>query len=260
MSSSTEAVPDERNKLIDTAVLFLRGPQVQQTPLELRKQFLKKKGLTDNEIAIACDKAGINTFTQLDSTGHNHVSLSVNHQIARPAETTTSWIQLFKDISYTVGFISGIFYALYLFYKKFIRPWLFNVDSPKSIEATVSDIEGLTKDLKSEVHQFQEELEKISDHQSSMKKTLTFQIAELKSEIASLKGLMVNRRQFPSTPALSAPVSIPSWQLGEEGNEEGGNGSNSGASDAEASNNNGSDSSLEMIRSCHDNANENDHN
>lgn len=52
---------------IDTAVLFLRGPQVQQTPLELRKQFLKKKGLTDNEIAIACDKAGINTFTQFVS-------------------------------------------------------------------------------------------------------------------------------------------------------------------------------------------------
>ncbi|MEQ2273562.1 peroxisomal membrane protein pex14, partial [Xenotaenia resolanae] len=35
-------------------------------------------------------------------------------------------------------------------------------------------------------------------------------VGELKAEIASLKGLLLSRRQFPSTPAIPK---IPSWQI-----------------------------------------------
>ena len=43
---------------IFTAVKFLQNPNVQKSSLAHRQAFLRKKGLTEEEIQIACNRAG----------------------------------------------------------------------------------------------------------------------------------------------------------------------------------------------------------
>ncbi|GLD45920.1 peroxisomal membrane protein PEX14 isoform X1 [Lates japonicus] len=47
-----------REALITTAVKFLQNPKVRQSPLATRKAFLKKKGLTDEEVELAIQRSG----------------------------------------------------------------------------------------------------------------------------------------------------------------------------------------------------------
>jgi hypothetical protein len=43
---------------IVTAVKFLQNPNVQKSSLANQQAFLKRKGLTDEEVHIACERAG----------------------------------------------------------------------------------------------------------------------------------------------------------------------------------------------------------
>lgn len=43
---------------IKTAVRFLQNSQVAKSPLAQSQKFLQKKGLTDQEIKIACERSG----------------------------------------------------------------------------------------------------------------------------------------------------------------------------------------------------------
>ncbi|GJQ80366.1 hypothetical protein Trydic_g12230 [Trypoxylus dichotomus] len=47
-----------REELIQTAVKFLQNQNVVGTPLAQKQKFLQKKGLTDREIQIACERSG----------------------------------------------------------------------------------------------------------------------------------------------------------------------------------------------------------
>uniref|UniRef100_A0A8V0YXG1 Peroxisomal membrane protein PEX14 n=1 Tax=Gallus gallus TaxID=9031 RepID=A0A8V0YXG1_CHICK len=47
-----------REPLIVTAVKFLQNPRVRQSPIATRRAFLKKKGLTDEEIDLAFQQSG----------------------------------------------------------------------------------------------------------------------------------------------------------------------------------------------------------
>nr|BAE00503.1 unnamed protein product [Macaca fascicularis] len=47
-----------REPLIATAVKFLQNSRVRQSPLATRRAFLKKKGLTDEEIDMAFQQSG----------------------------------------------------------------------------------------------------------------------------------------------------------------------------------------------------------
>lgn len=47
-----------REPLIATAVKFLQNSRVRQSPLATRRAFLKKKGLTDEEIDLAFQQSG----------------------------------------------------------------------------------------------------------------------------------------------------------------------------------------------------------
>jgi peroxin-14 len=54
---------------VGTAVKFLQNPNVQKSSLANRQAFLKKKGLTDEEVQIACERAGA-----FATPGNNEVS------------------------------------------------------------------------------------------------------------------------------------------------------------------------------------------
>lgn len=96
----------------------MKNPNVQRSPINQKQSFLRSKGLNETEIQIACDRAGVFTNDpnqQNDKTiiniGQRHLSTSyppIAHQ------TTFGRI---KEILNTVALISGITYAIYIFYK-----------------------------------------------------------------------------------------------------------------------------------------------
>ncbi|PSN47008.1 hypothetical protein C0J52_15331 [Blattella germanica] len=227
-----------RENLITTAVKFLQNPTVQKSSLAHRQAFLKRKGLTDEEVQIACERAG--AF----QSPHNEGQLQT--MLQSPAVPVSSYPQYVvppptlwtrtRQILNTVAIIGGISYGLYLLYKKYVEPYLFGIErKQKSIEDTLSEANDTLK----KVHA---ELERISEQQRQQSEQTAKQ------------------HQFPAaTPNTLVPPSIPAWQLsspqatdGDEGQKGEGDieicTSGSGSSENEVVINTGSDSSLEMIR------------
>lgn len=257
--------PKPREDLIGTAVKFLQNPNVQKSSLANQQAFLKRKGLTDEEVDIACERAGA-----IGNPSHNGQLQTMLQHTAAPVTPPpqsymlpppSRWSQ-FRDVVNTIAVIGGITYGLYLLYKKYVEPFLFGIkEKQKTIEDLISELnEGIKK-----VHT---NLERISDQQQEQpeQSNSTYkQIQELKAEIATVKGLLLSRHQFPAAAPSNplVPPSIPAWQLssspqvtdGDEG-EQGQKGegdievctSGSGSSENEVVINTGSDSSLEMIR------------
>lgn len=255
--------PKPREDLIGTAIKFLQNPNVQKSSLASQQAFLKRKGLTDEEVHIACERA-----RAIGSPSHNGQLQTVLQHTAAPVAPPSYMLpppshwSRFRDVVNTIAVIGGITYGLYLLYKKFVEPFLFGIkEKQKTIEDLISELnEGIRK-----VHT---DLERISDQQQQQPEqssSASKQIQELKAEIATVKGLLLSRHQFPAAATSNplVPPSIPAWQLssspqvtdGDEG-EQGQKGdgdievctSGSGSSENEVVTNTGSDSSLEMIR------------
>ncbi|XP_051029818.1 peroxisomal membrane protein PEX14 isoform X3 [Phodopus roborovskii] len=158
---SENVVP--REPLIATAVKFLQNSRVRQSPLATRRAFLKKKGLTDDEIDLAFQQSGTATDEPPSLALATPVApIQAPHLIPQPYSPGSSrW----RDYGALAIIMAGIAFGFHQLYK-----------------ATTST-------------------NWILESQN---------INELKSEINSLKGLLLNRRQFPPSP--SAPK-IPSWQI-----------------------------------------------
>ncbi|XP_049807718.1 peroxisomal membrane protein PEX14 [Schistocerca nitens] len=242
-----------REELISIATRFLSNQKIQQSPLTYRQKFLKSKGLTDEEISIAFERS----FTPLPDT---QTSIAIPPQqiiLPRP----TFWSR-FRDIGNSIALIAGALYALYLFYKRFLHSFFFGKKKKKSLEDSIVDLE---KSLTGKVKSVQDDVKKTSieiGHLSNLVQnadTTSRHIQDLKAEFSSLKSVLLSGSQFPvpkQTPLVS--TAIPSWQMPQK--EEGGTGvqsktegvsdepCGSGSSDPEMINNNGSDSSMELIR------------
>lgn len=107
---------------ITTAVTFLQNPNVQRSALNQKQQFLRSKGLTEDEIQLACEKAG--AFS-LDPT-RTAINMDPHNSIIRPSYSyhgkPKSTLEKVKDILSSITMIGGIGYAIYLFYKVYKNP------------------------------------------------------------------------------------------------------------------------------------------
>lgn len=221
-----------RDHFIKTAVTFLQNPKVQQSPIEHQQAFLKKKGLSDEEIGIAFERSRAliqqNEFVTSPST-----IVQIPNQLAPPLPS--AWTKLW-DFFNTLMFVAGVSYSLYYLYKKFLAPLLFGRrDKKPSIEESIKLIqESLNKsvlemkeslrEVKETLDSQQQELIRLAllrtdgadinggNGDAATKRTLH----DMKAEITSIKGLLLNRRQFPSTP--NPNPSIPAWQLSQDTN------------------------------------------
>ncbi|XP_068754032.1 peroxisomal membrane protein PEX14-like [Montipora capricornis] len=223
-----------RQKRIDTAVRFLQNPKVVQTPLSRKKVFLEKKGLKKDEIEEAIRLSG----TPLDE--HPVAPISP----ARPLGTETAPASSIVPTApppvpwrgYMVAAIlgGGIGYTIAHLFKAFILPYFYHKKSAEeekleAIETTVKELkENVTESVQKTLDSVQGLLEQQQTKLQSLALDLastqskvallpseSYTVGDLKGEILSLKGLLLNRKQFPSpmvgsTPA--APPSIPAWQ------------------------------------------------
>ncbi|XP_030842796.1 peroxisomal membrane protein PEX14-like [Strongylocentrotus purpuratus] len=243
-ASSPVAAPEApREKMIETAVKFLLNPQVRSSPMAQKKAFLRKKGVKDPEIELAIDRSGTRqdvapppaNQTPTAPPPQGQVPMAT-HPGAVPQQQMVPYMQppppprvtTWRDYAATAVIISGVSFGIYKLIMKFVSPWL---KSRKEEKERMNRLEASIEELNKNVSEAVTAMEKsISTIQGLMEKqeqqltTLNSEVVsgkalsngrrstdttEIKSEIMSLKGLLLSRHQFPSTPQRTT---IPSWQ------------------------------------------------
>lgn len=195
MATSAEVTAGEiRDNLVKTAVSFLTNPNVQRCSMESKERFLRAKGLTEVEIQKALEKVG----QAVDLPAMTSEWLFF-HQSKR------SW---FREHVMPLLVYGGLLYGCYWFYKSCVRQLLF-VEQPKR-KSTAECIDELRKSLdvlNANVASLRGEMQT-----SVQQNALRSQLDNIKSDISSVKGILLNRNQFPSIKCRSDPPSIPVWQ------------------------------------------------
>ncbi|XP_038209911.1 peroxisomal membrane protein PEX14 [Zerene cesonia] len=190
----TSAGNEIRENLVTTAVKFLSNPSVQRCTMESKERFLRAKGLTDVEIQRAIEKCG----ELVDMSSFSSELRFFQH-------SQGSW---FKERILPLIVYGGFAYGCYWFYKNCIRQLLF-VEQPKR-KTTAECIEELRKSLdimNASITSLRGELQA-----GVQQNALRSQLDNLKDDIASVKGILLNRNQFPSLKTRTEPPSIPAWQ------------------------------------------------
>lgn len=220
-----------RQKRIDTAVRFLQNPKVVETPLSRKKQFLLKKGLKEDEIEEALRLSGtpLDEDSSLPPSPARPLRSAIGPSVP-PLPPPVPW-RSYMGAAILGG---GIGYTLAHLFKAFVLPYFYHKKSTEQekLEAIETSVNQLQENVKDSVQRSLDSVQELLEQQQSKLQSLaldlastqskvallpseSYTIGDLKGEILSLKGLLLNRKQFPSpmvgsTPA--APPSIPAWQ------------------------------------------------
>jgi len=215
ISSGPTAVPildPPRENLIRTASKFLQNPRVRRTTLVQKQNFLRQKGLTEEEIQLACEHAGI--FLEDQNMTTNHLMPSRKPFQYRDEKRLSLWVKA-KDIANLVALISIGSYSLYSFWKSYIAPRFFGTRSRheqnyEKLLVSIGKLNESVEELK-ELLRTMQQASTLSQRPNSsfatIKSGTASEIHDIRNELASIKGLLLNRSQFPSSPG------IPSWQM-----------------------------------------------
>ncbi|XP_042607248.1 peroxisomal membrane protein PEX14 isoform X1 [Cyprinus carpio] len=226
-----------REALIATAVKFLQNQQVRQSPLATRKAFLKKKGLTDEEVDQAIQRSG-STEEPLTVAvpGPAHIAhpvpLAPYSQLSLRMSVRGPSGYRWRDYTALAVILAGMAFGFHHLYRKYILPLIMGSKEDKKhlqrIESNIADMSGtLTQTvtqlqmtlasvqelLVQQQKKIQELTQELANSQASSATNRMLEsqsISELKAEIVSLKGLLLSRRTFPASPSVPK---IPSWQI-----------------------------------------------
>lgn len=214
-SNSKDDIPQQkiREDLVTTAIKFLQNPRVATRPDSEKELFLQRKGLTRDEIAAAFKASGTSNISENTVAGQ-YSSLKVaqvREYSNLPAPVPRSKWAIIRDVLNAAALFAGAVYTLRYLYRRFIAPYLFGrkektlkdavEEMNKNVTRLIGDVTAAVQNLSSTVATLQSNQNEKSD------------IKELKAELASMKALLLSRRQFPPTPSIGPP-SIPSWQMG----------------------------------------------
>uniref|UniRef100_A0A182N950 Peroxisomal membrane protein PEX14 n=1 Tax=Anopheles dirus TaxID=7168 RepID=A0A182N950_9DIPT len=223
-SESSATLPPSlppREHLIVTAVKFLNNPNVVRSAITKKQAFLRSKGLSEDEIQIACERAGV--FSADPSTLPTQTVISMGVESSSGVgggfgksgyqmQPRQNFLTRMKDMLSSAALLSGLMYGVYMFYKKFIEPLLFRSKKKKSVTEQLTELNqtmALKIDsLSSELSKLKEELNQVNQTNSTVK-----ELANFKGDLDSIKGLLLNRKQFASPNLPIVPPSIPAWQL-----------------------------------------------
>lgn len=98
--------------------------------MQQKQKFLRSKGLTEDEIQIACERAGIfptdpnSTVINMGiSTTPNASGMATQYSLSQTSAVVAqrSTLQYIREILSSTALIAGITYAVYLFYKVRIK-------------------------------------------------------------------------------------------------------------------------------------------
>ncbi|XP_047362439.1 peroxisomal membrane protein PEX14 isoform X2 [Vespa velutina] len=239
-----------REDLVKAAVQFFQHPKVSRTPFNKKQEFLKRKGLTEEEIKRACELVGVDINEERKFENQNEyttISIPDNrppYPYFQMLSSQSTLLQKIKEFFNVTAVIGATLYCVYWFYKEFIKPFLYGRKKKDSITDSVTEldkaIQSSIKEMKDSISKVEIDVKRLSQNQS-IDIAIPQLVQELKQELSSLKALLLSRKQFPS-----APASIPSWQLGTSTVQEKATEREDDAGSGSSTNN--SDSSLEIVR------------
>lgn len=101
---------------IQTAVKFLQNQNVINTPLVQKQKFLQRKGLSDREIQVACERSGAYDIHEKQQVPVAPIRTMVPLQYGQ-MQQQYSWFERLKEIVHNTAVISALAYAIYMFYQ-----------------------------------------------------------------------------------------------------------------------------------------------
>lgn len=234
-----------RTSLIETAVRFLENPRVQTRPLAERRAFLLKKGLTNEEADAAIAQARVTPAAVIQDAVVPGTMLSAPMPMlpyGPPPPEPSIWAYL-RQASSSVVLLGVACYGAYYVYKRYLEPYLKGWEGGKPEPDRLAQVQAQMESLTSAIQQLKEAVSSMetalaSDTRTQLK-TLDGgkrdgTLSELKSEVLSVKALLLSRNQFPSTPKVTPmSPSIPSWQLSSDADCKKENGTANQLSDSE---------------------------
>jgi len=222
-SMATKVEDGVRQDMVATAVRFLENDRVRASTDDMKRKFLLKKGLNEGEIREAF--ARVKPAVQQPSA---HQAVAVHPQIGAGhpvvAVSQSSFGSRIRDMLNLLLLIGGASYGIRYLWKTYIAPWLFGPSKPvpnpqaavvETCQAVLGGVQQLQQaitSLQTSINSQAEKLERAVESRQGRHET-TGDIGELKAEIQSVKGLLLSSRSFPQQPPVSAPPSLPAWQL-----------------------------------------------
>lgn len=217
--------------MIATAVKFLQNQKVRQSPLATRKAFLKKKGLTDEEVELAIQRSGVTEEPQaLAPAPLGPPHLLHPSQLAPIPHSAPGY--RWRDYGALAIIMAGMAFGFHHLYRKYILPLIMGSREDKkqlqrmeasmvamsgTLTQTVTQLQVTLASVQELLVQQQQKIQELSNELATSQASTTTNrmlesqtISELKAEIVSLKGLLLSRRQFPASPSVPK---IPSWQI-----------------------------------------------
>merc|ERR1711997_753981 len=223
-SMATKVEEGVRQDMVATAVRFLENDRVRASTDDMKRKFLLKKGLNEGEIREAF--ARVKPAVQQPSA---HQAVAVHPQIGAGhpvvAVSQSSFSSRIRDMLNLLLLIGGASYGIRYLWKTYIAPWLFGPSKPvpnpqaavvETCQAVLGGVQQLQQaitSLQTSINSQAEKLERAVESRQGRQENTTGDIGELKAEIQSVKGLLLSSRSFPQQPPVSAPPSLPAWQL-----------------------------------------------
>uniref|UniRef100_A0A336LKS2 Peroxisomal membrane protein PEX14 n=1 Tax=Culicoides sonorensis TaxID=179676 RepID=A0A336LKS2_CULSO len=254
--SKSDETSNVRESLIITAINFLTNPNVKRSTLTQKQSFLRNKGLTDKEIEIASNRAGIYYPDGSAPNFKTHTIINMDRQhnsyVVQPKMETLSRFSKIKEFLKSMALFSGIMYTVYMVYQNFIKTLLTGQNKQKTIEQKLEEftnkVENDLKILFDNVNSLKEDISKNKEIES-----VKLDIQTIQQDVDKIRGLLLNKKQFANPTLQSIIPSIPQWQIDarrsvdlEERDKNEDANSGSGSSETENVTKN-SDSSLEIM-------------
>lgn len=208
-----------REDMVKTAVNFLLNPRVINSPLTQKRTFLLRKGLSLEEIDSAIDRMNRLNPNPNQSLAPNisNTNLPLNSNggvVGPPVQPMPSFFVRSTQFVSNAALFGAFVYGAYVLYKRFVEPMIFEKQrKPHPFVAIQQQLDQLSKAmslLQNNISSIESNIKRqIEEELRSIKAPEEVTLHELKSELVSIKALLVNRRQFAATPAVA---SIPLWQ------------------------------------------------
>lgn len=206
---------------------FLLNPRVKTSPLAQKRTFLLHKGLTSHEIDAAIERASSGQLFLAAPARPASGALYPSDVYGRPPshpytvqyDHPSIWLTT-RTLVPAVAVAAGVAYGIYVFYKKYLERLLFGKQKhpllviQESVQKLTDSMNALRESLTSLETNIKQQIERDLSAYARPSPAEIAAMNDIKTEVLSLKALLLNRKQFPAAPRIKA--SIPSWQLSDE--------------------------------------------
>lgn len=159
-----------------------------------KQKFLQRKGLTDKEIQIACERSGAYALHENQNIALPPLPSPGPVSIPFRQETQISTFHRIKELVHNVALFSAVIYAIYTFYNRIIKPFLFGDKKKKTIEDTVQElnktVNSCVVELRDGLANVKSEVDKINHISESNTQR---QLQNMQSDVSTIKGLLLSR-------------------------------------------------------------------